>query len=114
MATSSGFSRIFALCCFVTTLIIASSYTVGASGDHHHLGWIPTRSGCRGSIAECLAGDEFDFDSEINRRILATSKPILTPAGAMQSLAAGAWVDKSKPELSWAGPELRPPQANPV
>ncbi|XP_074564108.1 rapid alkalinization factor-like [Curcuma longa] len=30
-------------------------------------------SGCRGSIAECLAGDEFDLGSEVSRRILATS-----------------------------------------
>ncbi|KAG6487697.1 hypothetical protein ZIOFF_056292 [Zingiber officinale] len=37
------------------------------------LGWISSLSGCRGSIAECLAGDEFDLGSQASRRILATS-----------------------------------------
>ncbi|XP_073060249.1 rapid alkalinization factor-like [Primulina eburnea] len=32
---------------------------------------------CRGSIAECMAeGGEFEMDSEVNRRILATTKYI--------------------------------------
>ncbi|KAF8392598.1 hypothetical protein HHK36_022944 [Tetracentron sinense] len=44
-------------------------------GDHH-LGWLTARSTCQGSIAECLTGDEFDMDSEINRRILATRQYI--------------------------------------
>ncbi|WP_204985571.1 hypothetical protein, partial [Escherichia coli] len=38
---------------------------------HHHLGgWIPTKTNCQGSIAECRmeGGEEFDLDSEINRR----------------------------------------------
>ncbi|KAI5355947.1 PREDICTED: RALF [Prunus dulcis] len=46
---------------------------------------MPTNnSACKGSIAECLAArdEEFDLDSEINRRILATSKYI--SYGAMQ------------------------------
>ncbi|XP_058077103.1 protein RALF-like 1 [Magnolia sinica] len=46
------------------------------AGDHHQLGWLPSGSACTGSIAECLAGDEFSMDSEINRRILATSQYI--------------------------------------
>ncbi|MQL82666.1 hypothetical protein Taro_015140 [Colocasia esculenta] len=37
------------------------------------MGWIPTRSACKGTIAECLAGEEFALDSESNRRILATT-----------------------------------------
>ncbi|KAF8394568.1 hypothetical protein HHK36_020780 [Tetracentron sinense] len=66
MANSSG------LVC-ITILIIISSSTVDATGDHQ-LGWIPKRStSCQGSIHECLAGNEFEMDSEINRRILATS-----------------------------------------
>ncbi|KAJ0980663.1 hypothetical protein J5N97_008918 [Dioscorea zingiberensis] len=48
----------------------------GAAGSGHELGWIPTRSACRGTIAECLAGEEFDLGSETNRRILATSSYI--------------------------------------
>ncbi|XP_074589348.1 protein RALF-like 33 [Curcuma longa] len=47
----------------------------GAVGDLP-LGWIPSLSGCRGSIAECLAGEEFDLGSEVSRRILATSNYI--------------------------------------
>ncbi|KAI3472905.1 hypothetical protein Pfo_030973 [Paulownia fortunei] len=39
---------------------------------------------CQGSIAECMAdGGEFDMDSEINRRILATSNYI--SYGALQA-----------------------------
>ncbi|XP_059648518.1 rapid alkalinization factor-like [Cornus florida] len=49
---------------------------VVSSGDHHQLGWIPAT--CTGSIGECLDGgdDEFEMDSEINRRILATRRYI--------------------------------------
>ncbi|GMI65376.1 ralf-like 33 [Hibiscus trionum] len=57
------------------TLIAAMA--VDASGDHHQhpvLGWIPTRSPCQGSVAECLAGEEFELDS--GRRILATTRYI--------------------------------------
>ncbi|CAL9065752.1 unnamed protein product [Musa banksii] len=36
----------------------------------------PSLSGCRGTIAECLAGEEFDLGSEAGRRILATSSYI--------------------------------------
>ncbi|KAL9356066.1 hypothetical protein Peur_049319 [Populus x canadensis] len=61
------------------------SSTVQGSGDHH-LGWIPaTRSSiCKGSIAECMAedGEEFEMDTEINRRILATTKYV--SYGALQ------------------------------
>ncbi|CAM8938573.1 hypothetical protein QQ045_013912 [Rhodiola kirilowii] len=41
-------------------------------------GLMPSRSTCQGTIAECLADDqeEFDLDSESNRRILATSRYI--------------------------------------
>lgn len=62
-------------------------HSSSSSGDHHHqLTWLPSSStGCRGSMAECLAageadedelglGLEFDMDSEINRRILATRR----------------------------------------
>ncbi|KAF9605721.1 hypothetical protein IFM89_018117 [Coptis chinensis] len=52
--------------------IFISISTVGASGDHN-LSWIST---CKGTIAECEASNEFDMDSEINRRILATSQYI--------------------------------------
>ncbi|XP_073283921.1 rapid alkalinization factor-like [Primulina huaijiensis] len=48
--------------------------------------WIPMSNPdtCRGSIGECMAdGGEFDMDSEVNRRILATTKYI--SYGALQA-----------------------------
>ncbi|TYI16268.1 hypothetical protein ES332_A08G244100v1 [Gossypium tomentosum] len=63
---------------------------VDASGAHHYhnqqiLGWIPTptRSSCKGSIGECLGGEEeFELDSEISRRVLQTTRYI--SYGALQ------------------------------
>ncbi|ONI04423.1 hypothetical protein PRUPE_6G321200 [Prunus persica] len=76
----------FLLLICASILLMGSSSSVIASGDHHpNLSWMPTNnSACKGSIAECLAAgdEEFDLDSEINRRILATSKYI--SYGAMQ------------------------------
>ncbi|KAG1338700.1 Protein RALF-like 33 [Cocos nucifera] len=50
-----------------------SSVTTGRAAE---LGWIPGRTACQGTIAECLTGEEFELDSEISRRILATSRYI--------------------------------------
>ncbi|XP_010921813.1 protein RALF-like 33 [Elaeis guineensis] len=55
-----------------TSEAISSATTAGAA----ELGWIPGRTACQGTIAECLAGEEFELDSEISRRILATSRYI--------------------------------------
>ncbi|KAL6271813.1 hypothetical protein ACE6H2_028724 [Prunus campanulata] len=79
MANSSSIF-LFAFYMFTATLII-STWTVHAGGDHR-LTWVPGRTRCQGSIAECMADDEFDMDSEINRRILATSQYI--SYGALQ------------------------------
>lgn len=68
MAISPALSIIFFF-----TFIISSTATY--AGDHQ-LGWIPSKPTCHGSIAECQAGDEFAMDSEINRRMLATSNYI--------------------------------------
>ncbi|KAH7543040.1 rapid alkalinization factor [Ziziphus jujuba] len=72
------------ICALIMVVASSSSSVVGASGGHiQDLGWMPTRSSCKGSIAECLAaGEEFEFDSEINRRILATGNYI--SYGALQ------------------------------
>ncbi|WOL15744.1 protein RALF-like 33 [Canna indica] len=48
----------------------------GGAGGMLPLGWIPSLSGCRGTIAECLAGEEFELGSEVSRRVLATSSYI--------------------------------------
>ncbi|KAG4397457.1 hypothetical protein GLYMA_10G152000v4 [Glycine max] len=65
-----------------TVLVAMSRWptAVGGGGDHHlGMGWAST---CKGSIAECLGGEEYELDSEINRRILATNKYI--SYGALQ------------------------------
>ncbi|KAK6915603.1 Rapid ALkalinization Factor [Dillenia turbinata] len=64
-----------------SSILCASLATVHSSGDHNHsMGWLPLSSaaaGCDGNVAECLADEEeFDLDSEVNRRILATSSYI--------------------------------------
>ncbi|TYG47224.1 hypothetical protein ES288_D11G321400v1 [Gossypium darwinii] len=78
--------KLVVICATLMAAAAAAVMTVDASGDHHlqHpiLGWIPTRSPCKGSIAECLAGEEFELDSEISRRILATTRYI--SYGALQ------------------------------
>ncbi|XP_050220910.1 rapid alkalinization factor [Mercurialis annua] len=81
--TTSG----FLMCSTLLILLLITESTVEASGDN--LGWISalrssSSSSCKGSIAECLAsnGEEFELDSEINRRILATSNYI--SYGALQ------------------------------
>ncbi|XVF80566.1 hypothetical protein PTKIN_Ptkin15bG0084000 [Pterospermum kingtungense] len=78
MANPSGFLLVVSL---VLTALIISLSTVDASVEHH-LSWVPTKSGCQGSMAECMANDEFEMDSEISRRILQTTQYI--SYGALQ------------------------------
>ncbi|CAM8942683.1 unnamed protein product [Rhodiola kirilowii] len=59
--------------------VVSSSSSAGTDLQAAQLfGLMPSRSTCQGTIAECLADDqeEFDLDSESNRRILATSSYI--------------------------------------
>ncbi|MBA0554126.1 hypothetical protein Golob_013251, partial [Gossypium lobatum] len=58
----------------VTTLVIPSSSTIDSSS-------------CQGSMAECMENDEFDMDSDINRRKL---KLTFTAEAAAQLLVAVA------------------------
>ncbi|CAK7348284.1 unnamed protein product [Dovyalis caffra] len=70
---ADSYSFLFLL--LVSALIISSS-TIAASEDHN-LNWVPTRArACQGTVAECMGDDEFEMDSEISRRILATSNYI--------------------------------------
>ncbi|KAK2990608.1 hypothetical protein RJ640_019888 [Escallonia rubra] len=80
MATASTLVPVTFAALFI---LIASISTVDAGGDQQ-FSWMPVKPAtCTGSIAECMAaGDEFDMDSEINRRILATTKYI--SYGALQ------------------------------
>ncbi|XP_042413163.1 protein RALF-like 33 [Zingiber officinale] len=59
----------------VVATALAPDAASGAAVDLP-LGWIPALSGCRGTIAECLAGEEFDLGSEVSRRVLATTNYI--------------------------------------
>ncbi|GAB2277456.1 hypothetical protein Dimus_012162 [Dionaea muscipula] len=76
-------SRLLLLIIAVYFLYVIALSTVDASPDFQFqnspIHWMPSRfSTCRdGSIADCLADEEeFELDSEINRRILATSRYI--------------------------------------
>uniref|UniRef100_A0A5B6YRY9 Putative Ralf-like 33 n=1 Tax=Davidia involucrata TaxID=16924 RepID=A0A5B6YRY9_DAVIN len=82
MADYCGFHLMISLSSMLVAALIISSSTVDATGDHHRFSWMPTRPACQGSIAECMANGELDMDSEINRRILATSSYI--SYGALQ------------------------------
>ncbi|KAL1334813.1 hypothetical protein HN51_063774 [Arachis hypogaea] len=81
--TTRTFYAFFLLCAILSVHVSLSSCS--AVGDlDHQLGafFLPVKSECRGSIAECslLAGDEdeteFLMDSESNRRILAGKRYI--------------------------------------
>ncbi|GMY21618.1 protein RALF-like 33 [Fagus crenata] len=93
MAAMFYSSSILGICTAMVLILIlssSSSSTVHASSvGGSHFGWMPstTRSACKGTIAECMAmeggaGEEFELDTEISRRILATSSYI--SYGALQ------------------------------
>ncbi|XP_041020407.1 protein RALF-like 33 [Juglans microcarpa x Juglans regia] len=68
----------------ITTIIISASTSTFAdiTSIDNLLSWVPELS-CQGSIAECMAADdELNMDTEINRRILATTQTI--SYGALQ------------------------------
>ncbi|EEF30515.1 protein RALF-like 33 [Ricinus communis] len=71
---------LFTFYLLLSSLIISTS-TVEATIDHK-LNWVPKTSRCQGTLADCMQEDEFDMDSEINRRILATTNYI--SYGALQ------------------------------
>ncbi|XP_022999036.1 protein RALF-like 33 [Cucurbita maxima] len=75
----AGFnSPTFLLICATVFVVFSFSSTavLGSLGIQHSVAWIPNQATCKGSIAECFGGEEFEFDSEISRRILATSQYI--------------------------------------
>ncbi|KAA0048028.1 hypothetical protein IC582_011575 [Cucumis melo] len=78
MAMAGFNSPTFFLISAAVFLIFSCSSTAvhAGIGIQNSLAWIPNQSTCKGSIAECFGGEEFEFDSEINRRILATSQYI--------------------------------------
>ncbi|KAI3445342.1 hypothetical protein Pfo_002007 [Paulownia fortunei] len=81
----AGSSKMLLALCLIMSLLFLSK--VSAGGDHDAAaGWLMpgVRSGCRGTVAECLENEdeEFELDSESNRRILATRRYI--SYGALQ------------------------------
>ncbi|KAF7817917.1 protein RALF-like 33 [Senna tora] len=66
---ANAHSASFLAICSIMLVISSSVVVVNGGGD-------------RESIGECLGGNEFELDSEINRRILATSQYI--SYGALQ------------------------------
>ncbi|THU64666.1 hypothetical protein C4D60_Mb01t28860 [Musa balbisiana] len=73
MVRSSAAPSLMSLGLLLVLLSAAAAAAAAASGDELALGWIPVRSGCSGSVAECVAGEEFELGSEVTRRILARS-----------------------------------------
>ncbi|KAL8100951.1 protein RALF-like 33 [Apium graveolens] len=69
MAPSSVFHFTIFSTLVLTAILVSSSVTVGGSGDS----WIPMKPACTGLIGDCMIDEEFDMDSESNRRILATT-----------------------------------------
>ncbi|KAK1385169.1 Rapid alkalinization factor [Heracleum sosnowskyi] len=72
MAPSSVF-HLTILSTFVLATILVSSSATETSGSDS---WMPMKPACTGSIGDCMMDQEFDMDSESNRRILATTKYI--------------------------------------
>lgn len=80
-------SKFSAVILFLSAIILAvyvaisSASTTNINGGYQ-LGFIPVKSECAGSIGECMAVEDEDFDlefsmdTEINRRILATRRYI--------------------------------------
>ncbi|KAH6826555.1 ralf-like 33 [Perilla frutescens var. hirtella] len=81
----AGACKLLLALCLIASILLSQA---SAGGDHDAsaAGWMmpAVRSGCRGTIAERLADedDEFELDSESNRRILATRRYI--SYGALQ------------------------------
>ncbi|XP_057792240.1 rapid alkalinization factor-like [Salvia miltiorrhiza] len=78
----AGTWKLLLALCLIASAILPHAT---AGGDAAAMGWVmpAVRSGCRGTVAECMADEEeFELDSESNRRILATRRYI--SYGALQ------------------------------
>ncbi|CAI9764276.1 unnamed protein product [Fraxinus pennsylvanica] len=77
-------SSLFFSLCIIASLLLSQA---SASSEQEAVGWLMPmmRSGCKGTIAECLSDtdEEFDLDSEANRRVLATRRRYIS-YGALQ------------------------------
>ncbi|CAL9782968.1 unnamed protein product [Musa acuminata subsp. burmannicoides] len=66
-------SSLLSVALLLLLLLAAAAAASGGGGGEVPLAWIPSLSGCRGTVAECLAGEQFDLGAEVTRRMLATS-----------------------------------------
>ncbi|KAI5680423.1 hypothetical protein M9H77_01650 [Catharanthus roseus] len=79
-----GLQRLLTSVLIIGALVIS----IEAAGSDQGFDWLPIKAQsavCEGSIGECMAGNsggEFEMDTEINRRILATTNYI--SYGALQ------------------------------
>ncbi|PIN26683.1 hypothetical protein CDL12_00550 [Handroanthus impetiginosus] len=77
---AGSWKMLLAVLCVITSLLLSQVSAGVGYQDAAATGWImpQMRSGCRGTVAECLGNEdeEFELDSESNRRILATSRYI--------------------------------------
>ena len=79
----AGFRSVAVLVICAIIVVVSSSSATVEGGGGEYLGWVPSKPAYDGSIGELLAEDEeFELDSESNRRILATTKYI--SYGALQ------------------------------
>ncbi|XP_057956906.1 protein RALF-like 33 [Malania oleifera] len=75
MGNSARCSQSFLLVCallFSGAILSFSAVDSVGGWDLDELGWLSTMSPCRGTVGECFGGDEFEMESEISRRVLAT------------------------------------------
>ncbi|XP_024022186.1 protein RALF-like 33 [Morus notabilis] len=76
-----SFSSATSFLVILAVILAVSWWPAKVLGGGEEIGFFPVKKGCDGSIAECLE-EEFEMDSEISRRILATTKYI--SYGALQ------------------------------
>ncbi|CDY27764.1 hypothetical protein HID58_020096 [Brassica napus] len=90
---SRAIYAVIAILAIVISAVNASVGDFGGSLDFVRTGSSSLFSGCKGSIAECIAEEEeMEFDSDISRRILAQKnvalRRILTAVDAAPSQGA--------------------------
>ncbi|CAA3032941.1 RALF-like 33 [Olea europaea subsp. europaea] len=60
----------------ISAVLVAALLIASVNAGDNEFSWMDVKPRCNGSLADCIDGGEFEMDSEINRRILATTKYI--------------------------------------
>ncbi|VFQ79244.1 unnamed protein product [Cuscuta campestris] len=74
----------------IIAVLFSAAAAVGAAGGVYEIGYFPmsTTSAsskiCEGSIGDCVSADEFELDSESNRRILAYRRKYISYSALRQ------------------------------